>query len=330
MSFTNQIKWHALCLFNLSRLVRSTHIRIFIFMNTTISRIGNGIAINDFHNIALDTNLKDLRYEEVLPPDCVLPRRSELSRSSKNIICFHGSPGSKEDFEDLENLLSPYPLHAYPRKNYPGFSSSLLDYMAQQKNQILIGYSWGCRELLEYYTKNHSRIETVILISPFILNCNKSSLSIKSRLVVGFLRKILMKIENYVSNDSRNNQIIQRRNKHTLLKRSLLHLCGLYEKTEHQVISYASILRLITELDTPVHVITGSGDISTRSQQSKELIKTINCHVVCHSVNGGNHDILKTHVHQIARIVKLVTHSLIEIDQTRFRYQFRESTLHHA
>ncbi|HMA63811.1 MAG: hypothetical protein ACM31E_08905, partial [Fibrobacterota bacterium] len=156
-----------------------------------------------------------------------------------------------------------------------------------------------------------------------------SGLSMKIRPIVGFMKRIFMLFENNRSNDG-NNYNSRKPGKHTLLKRSLLYVCGLYEKTEHQVISYASILRLIAELDTPVHVITGTSDTSAHSQQSKELIKAINCNTVCHLVNDGNHDILKTHVHQIARIVRLITLSSYEADQKLSKYHYRESSQQHA
>jgi pimeloyl-ACP methyl ester carboxylesterase len=300
-------------------------------MSTTFLSVNKGTVINDLLIKSVDINRKQLNYTEGFSPENVLPTIADPPKPTKTIICFHGSPGCKEDFGELEYHLSPFSIHAFPRKNYPGFSNSFFDYIAQRKNQVLIGYSWGCRELLEYYIKNHSNIDTIILISPYILNSSKSSLLMKCRPIMGCIKRILMTLENHLSNKSmNNNNKIYKHTKHTMLKRSLLYLCGLYEKTEHQVISYASILRLIAEFDTPVHVITGARDTSTRSQQSKELIKAINCNVVCYAVNDGNHDLLKTHVQQLARIVKLITHSFIEIDQKRFKYQYRESTQHYV
>jgi pimeloyl-ACP methyl ester carboxylesterase len=299
-------------------------------MHTSFSSVNKGIVINDFFSKSVDADRKQPLYEDVFTPDSILQTVAEPPKATKTIICFHGSPGCKEDFEELGTYLSPASLYAYPRKNYPGFSTSFFEHVAKRKNQVLVGYSWGCRELLEYYTKNYLNVDTVIMISPYILNYSKSALLMKSRSIVGFIKKILMTIENHIANNFRKDQNNDDRGKQVLLKRSLLYLCGLYEKTEHQVISYASILRLITELDTPVHVITGASDTSTRCLQSKELIKTINSNVVCHLVNGGTHDLLKTHVYQLARIVKLITYSLIAIDQKRFRYHYRESTQYHA
>jgi len=299
-------------------------------MNTAFSSVSSGVVVNDFFSESVDSYYKESHSAGVFSLGGIVPTHAERPQSAKTIICFHGSPGCKEDFKDLENHLLPYSLNAYPRRNYPHYSNSLLDTMAQRKNQLLVGYSWGCRELLEYYAKNHSNIETIILISPYILNSYKSVLSIKSRIIVGLLRKILIRTDHLLSNSLLNNHNCQQNSKQSILKRSLLYICSVYEKTEHQVISYASILRLISELDTPIHIITGSRDTSTFCHQSKELIKAINNNVVCHLVNGGNHDILKTHVYQIARIIKLISHSPIAIDQKRFRSKYRESTPHHV
>ncbi|NLD94617.1 MAG: alpha/beta hydrolase [Fibrobacter sp.] len=274
-------------------------------MNTTLPGLNVGIISRDLYHRSIDTNRKQ-QHCDVFSPDSVLPSEKELPASNKTIVCFHGSPGCKEDFCDLKKLIPDISLHAYPRKNYPGFSNTFLDCIAQRENQVLTGYSWGCRDLLEYYAKNNSNIAMIILISPYILNSSKSALSTKSRLIAGLLKKILMKIENRISDNNRNTCNCSDSDKHSLLNKSLLYICGLCEKTEHQVISYASILRLVAELDTPVHIIAGTSDTTIHCQQSQELIKTINRNVFYHYINGGNHDILKTHVHQIARIFKLI------------------------
>ncbi len=299
-------------------------------MNTTYPSLNKGVVSRDLYSRSVDAIRKQPLCLDVFSPDSVLPSLEEIPVSNKTLVCFHGSPGCKEDFNELKKNIPDISLHAYPRKNYPGFSNAFLDCMAQRKNQVLIGYSWGCRELLEYYAKNHSNIEMVILISPYILNSSKSSLSTKSRLIAGLIKEILMIIEKSMSNNNRKNHNSFGSDKHTILKKSLLYVCGLYEKTEHQVISYASILRLIAELGTSVHVIAGTSDASIHCQQSQELIKAINRNVFYHYINGGNHDILKTHVHQIARILKLITQHSFKVDQNHFKCQSRESSPHNA
>lgn len=299
------------------------------FMNATFSSLDKGVISRDLYYRTVDT-IHRQQLCDVFSPDSVLPSRKEITASSNTLVCFHGSPGCKEDFNELNKLIPDISLHAYPRKNYPGFSNTFLDCVAQRENQVLTGYSWGCRELLEYYAKNHSNIELIILISPYILNSSKSALSTKSRLIAGLIKKILMKIENSISDISRNNYDSSYSDKHSLLKKSLLYFCGLYEKTEHQEISYASILRLIAELDTPVHVIAGTSDTTIHCQQSQELINAINRNVFYHYINGGNHDILKTHVHQIARILKQITQRSINVDKNQFRCQSRESSPYSA
>jgi|GEM_PF-2184999 len=95
---------------------------------------------------------------------------------------FHGSPGSPEDFFQLESLLGGTWYHQDRRQALESQKASLL------QDSILVGYSWGCRELFRVLNQERKQSQNlkpqkVILISPFLFTEP-----------VGLLKKVLLNL----------------------------------------------------------------------------------------------------------------------------------------
>jgi acyl-CoA synthetase (AMP-forming)/AMP-acid ligase II/pimeloyl-ACP methyl ester carboxylesterase len=82
------------------------------------------------------------------------------------IITFHGSPGGPSDFRAIEKLVD----HTFVHTNRYERSS----FETSKEKYILIGYSWGCRELIKFYENNKDKVEKIIFISPYMFNVTVS------------------------------------------------------------------------------------------------------------------------------------------------------------
>lgn len=83
------------------------------------------------------------------------------------IVTFHGSPGGPEDFKEIEKYIEATYCHT---NRYMNNKNIKVD-----DEMILLGYSWGCRELLKYYKQHRSKVSKIIFISPYIFNANVSA-----------------------------------------------------------------------------------------------------------------------------------------------------------
>lgn len=86
-----------------------------------------------------------------------------------NFVSFHGSPGGPADFSSLEKVLPGNYRHIdrYLPSEEEGELSS-------ENREVLIGYSWGARELFKYYEQNREKVVAIILISPYMFHAQTS------------------------------------------------------------------------------------------------------------------------------------------------------------
>jgi pimeloyl-ACP methyl ester carboxylesterase len=207
------------------------------------------------------------------------------------MICFHGSPGTPKDFGPLIKKLPRHTCNPLIRKNYPYYNPRRYS-TAGDTNSILLGYSWGCRETLEFFLRYSDKIKGLVLVSPYILHSEKPSVFKKLLISSAFLSTLISKIQSSKSA------------KNTLIFDFLTLIRSLYEKTEHQLISYASILRILRTLDTPLHIIYGKRDKCPHVYSSISMIKKIIPTSIFHPIEDGGHGLLKTHPAKIADIIK--------------------------
>lgn len=207
------------------------------------------------------------------------------------MICFHGSPGTPKDFGPLIKQLPQHTFNPLIRKNYPYYNPIRYS-TAGKTNSILLGYSWGCRETLEFFQKHSDKIKGLVLISPYILHSETPSMFKKLFISSTCLSSLFSKIQS--SRSVKNNLVFD----------FLTLIRSAYEKTEHQLISYASILRMLRILDTPLHIIYGKLDKCPHVSSSISMIKKIIPNTIFHSIEDGEHGLLKTHPEKITDIVK--------------------------
>lgn len=214
------------------------------------------------------------------------------------IITFHGSPGGPADFELLEKSLEGELIH------FDRYNKNFKDHKGNEK-VILIGYSWGCKELFDYYKTNSDQVEKIILISPFIFNSNVSTIKnlILSTPLIGssLLKRIGPKaIEKFISDSSsplaapkeyldQKEYLANYKN----LKKSI------FEKTYLQESDFTELY----DPSCPVLVIYASEDkTSEYNEQIAPLEKNIKS-LKIETINGAGHALPWTNPQEISRII---------------------------
>lgn len=94
------------------------------------------------------------------------------------IVCYHGSPGSPEDFLLLEKHLPRVHLVKIVRTGYGGADIGF------SGDAVVLGYSWGAVDALFSADEHIDKIKGIILVSPYIFSQQK----------VGLLKRVILGI----------------------------------------------------------------------------------------------------------------------------------------
>jgi len=88
------------------------------------------------------------------------------------LVCYHGSPGSPEDFAALAAALPGSRLIRLVRSGYPaegyGAADTPIEERLQVDQAVFVGYSWGARCALLAAARSPERVRGLILIAPFL------------------------------------------------------------------------------------------------------------------------------------------------------------------
>lgn len=217
-----------------------------------------------------------------------------------NLIFFHGSPGKISDFDQLSSELTEFKTRSLCRKGYPDYNSS--NYTLSEKEHLLIvGYSWGCREALEYYSKNTEMTEGIVLISPNLMNIPNHSMIYKNLFSKHYFTFFIKFIYSKLITFHKKNTIFD---KLFNLPELLILLRSFLEKIDHQYISYASILRLSKVNATPIHCITFENDSNYSACHSLNMICKIAPDVKSHFFTARGKNVLDSNADDISEIIR--------------------------
>lgn len=226
-----------------------------------------------------------------------------------SIICFHGSPGTKKDFLPLTNLLPQYNFIPIVRKGYPDYDLRQYDNL-NDRSSLLIGYSWGCREMLEFYLKFRSNVKGIILISPYIMHAEKFDRVKNIFIQLPFFHNLFFKFyssfgtRSFIAKTSQPSLVpLSYYENKSLFYEPAIFIRSINEKIEAQTISYASIIRDIDRCNLPMHIIFGENDSCEYSISSVEMIRKITSKASFRCVKGGSHALLWTHPEEVANAV---------------------------
>lgn len=228
------------------------------------------------------------------------------------VVCFHGSPGTPSDFNSVSKLLPEYNFICPPRKGYPSFSSNYQNALSKSSS-IVAGYSWGCREALEFCMKKSHLIKGLVLVSPIITQPDRMhpllekllSIPVIDRCILNLFSPIL--VRSYIEKTSYPIDVskdylqkAQDLSEPSVLARSL------QEQSEPQLISYATILRSLKSQEIPIHIIYGLHDNFTSVSRSVSMIKKIIPEALIRCIDDGGHALLWTHPRQVSNLVEFI------------------------
>jgi pimeloyl-ACP methyl ester carboxylesterase len=228
------------------------------------------------------------------------------------IISFHGSPGSPNDFVPLSRHLPDFNFVKIPRKGYPSYNQNEQELIGRFPSLIL-GYSWGCRDALEFYYRRSSQIRGIVLVSPFISNTYKSSFLKKISMSVPVLRRTYAHTfsksfaNEYIESTASPNLVPEEyRNNFQYYSNPQIFLRSIEEQNEPQHISYATILRSINTNKVPLFVVYGKRDPIKSVEMSMRMIKTIVSQAVFCCIEDAGHALLWTHTNKVAENINLM------------------------
>jgi olefin beta-lactone synthetase len=221
------------------------------------------------------------------------------------IHCFHGSPGTPLDFDQIAALLPGRKFVKVRRLGYP----ELLQGVAQQyiaESSILVGYSWGCVTALTLAAAA-TEVAGIILVSPF-LKPKKSP----SGLLQFFLSKKIIAdpllrwkgksaIETFLVSSSAPQAVPDSYGALApVLSQPGILATSMLEKTEQATAGLDAALRKIAERNIPVTVVFGDQDPPEGANvHVKRLAEALpKCRMV--KVEQGGHALLWTHPQVIA------------------------------
>jgi pimeloyl-ACP methyl ester carboxylesterase len=239
---------------------------------------------------------------------------SKISTIHPTILAFHGSPGVPADFEPLRAALAVIAPEirwiAEPRPGYPGSAESSESLSsAGPASQIVLGYSWGCFDCLEYVAKSPDSVRAVILIAPYLYPDGKAGFLKRSILrapLLGdaILRKAAPKaVEGLLVKSSHPRPVPEsyRLSALAYLEPSILRVAALEKDGKGPRLARA--LTSITESRIPVTVIRGAEDQTSDHHSQLGPLRKVFASVVFEKIADAGHALLWTHPGTLADVI---------------------------
>ncbi|WP_127716971.1 AMP-binding protein [Halobacteriovorax sp. HLS] len=213
-------------------------------------------------------------------------------------ITFHGSPGGPADFKQLESYIDGEFIHIDRYNQSP--QPKIVD-----EKLILLAYSWGSKELFDFYQRNSEQVEKIILISPFLFNSNVSTLK-NLLLATPILGSALLKrigpkaIEKFIKDSTSPLEVPKDYqaqsdylSDYKILKKSIFEKVHLIES------EFSSEYNI----ECPVLIIYGSEDkTSDYNEQVSPLERNIKTLKV-ETIAGAGHALTWTNAHEVSKLI---------------------------
>jgi len=242
--------------------------------------------------------------------------------NSYSIIAHHGSPGTPEDFTNLQNLFSSHEFINSTRLGYPNFKNPI----PSKDGLIIIGYSFGCLQALKDASTYGEKVKKIILISPFLYGGRKlgkaASLLIRCPLVGNLILKksAIKAIPTLLINSSFPQKIP---NDYQTQAQQFLNPNVLRPALLEKNICNCTITNLLKEIaykKIPVTIIRGEQDkTSTYESQIVPLKKEIDFSE--HIIKDAGHALLWTHASELEKIIK----SDLSLEETQASHKLTPS-----
>ncbi len=121
---------------------------------------------------------------------------NSAEKPSLPFLCYHGSPGSPDDFGQLAKALPERRLVRLVRRGYPldgyGGVDTPSEQSVEQVPAIYVGYSWGARCCLHAAAQSPDLAKGLVLIAPFLRASNPLGAIKRTLIGLGALGRILV------------------------------------------------------------------------------------------------------------------------------------------
>jgi len=218
------------------------------------------------------------------------------------IFCFHGSPGSPEDFNSLIKHLENIKVIALPRYTQKGVSS--LDQSVNVNKHFVLGYSWGGVPAIDHAIKNHSSTKGIILVSPYLFPTKGKLLkSISDIPIFGeFLLSVVGNkfINNMLKKSSCPDSVPLEYKKASLTYVSILK-ASINEKLQEE--NVIEMLRKIDKLSIPLFLIWGENDLTSRENTQILPIRVNAQPILEEKIENAGHALIFTKPKEVAQII---------------------------
>lgn len=222
---------------------------------------------------------------------------------SIELICFHGSPGTPDDFDSLAKKLENIKILAIPRyKENKANSNDLSSYV--NKIVFVLGYSWGGIPAIDYAIKNHLSTKGIILVSPYLFP-SKSKV-IKRVVDIPILGEYLLGvmgnkfIDNLLKKSSYPDNPPLDYKRVSSAYTSILK-ASIDEKTRGEDV--IEMLRKIKKLSIPLFLIWGEKDLTSRESTQILPIKINARPILEERIKNAGHALIFTKPKEVAQII---------------------------
>lgn len=229
-------------------------------------------------------------------------------KTGKNVLmtCYHGSPGTPQEFSLLERQLPSVRLEAVNRKGYPGAS---IERRQSGSSNFILGYSWGAVEAIAAAADN-DKAEGLILVSSYILPSKRPGIVAKSLLKVPVFSDMLLAlwarkgVDRLLLDTSYPRPVPEdyRQLKPELKRPSRLRRAVLEKQEPLEAV--AANLRAIRNKGIPVHLLYGSDDaVSDEPKQIRVIRQSVEPASV-HALPGSGHALIWTNPEETAGFIQ--------------------------
>jgi len=230
------------------------------------------------------------------------------------IICFHGSPGVPEEFDNLNKLLPNYTLikfvrDGYPKNEYIFKADNFSESTVLNKETIVIGYSWGNVPALQFVVRNLAFIKGLVIISPYIFpdkNANSPFRKLLTLPLIGTLffgifgKKVIEKM--MISTSYPQNVPPEYKRLVNKFSRSSVLQTSIKEKVEN--IKIKETLKSVAESQIPVALIWGDSDLTGNEKEQITPIKSIIKPLLEARLQNTGHALIFTKAEELSGYIK--------------------------
>ncbi len=227
------------------------------------------------------------------------------------VLCYHGSPGTDEDFAELAKVLPEADLLPVARKGYPSLDNAVHkegNTIISDEPVVVVGYSWGCVAALRDVAQSTDKVKGVVLIAPFLggqhIGTFKHFLltnSFLGSIVIGMAAGGVVSKLFKKSCQPKEIPPAYAALRDKLAKFEVLSRAGL-EKTEEGM-DPKEACEKVKAAQIPTMLIWGKEDANDHSQEYADLVKAWLEPGSVVPIEDGGHALLWTHPQELAKAI---------------------------